>query len=61
MEMSALITLAIYRAVKLSGLLVVSDELSDLKWHSGFQRLELKKTSRLAGEVLLNLVKSLSG
>lgn len=61
MEMSALMTLAIYRAVKLSGLLVVSDELFDLEWHSGFSSPKRKKTSRLAGEVLLNLVESLQG
>jgi hypothetical protein len=29
-------TLAVYRSVKLSGLLVVSDELFQLKWHRGF-------------------------
>jgi purine-nucleoside phosphorylase len=61
MEMSALMTLAMYRDVKLSGLLVVSDELFDLKWHSGFKSPELKKTTGLAGNVLLDLVKSLSG
>jgi uridine phosphorylase len=60
MEMSALMTLATYRAVRLCGLLVVSDELFDLKWHSGFKSPELKKNSRLAGQVLLNVVESLS-
>jgi uridine phosphorylase len=60
MEMSALMTLAMYRAVRLSGLLVVSDELFDLKWHSGFKSPQLKKTSNVAGEILLDLVKSLS-
>ena len=60
MEMSALMTLAMYRAVRLSGLLVVSDELFDLKWHSGFKSPELKKSSRLAGGALLNVVKSMN-
>ena len=60
MEMSALITLAIYRRVKVAGLLVVSDELFDMKWHSGFSSPELKKRSRLAGELLFSLVESLS-
>lgn len=60
MEMSALMTLAIYRGVKLAGLLVVSDELFDLKWNPGFSSPELEKTSRLAGEVLLGLVASLN-
>jgi uridine phosphorylase len=61
MEMSALMTLAIYRNVKLAGLLVISDELFDLKWHSGFKNPKLKQISRLAGELLLNLVESLNG
>lgn len=60
MEMSALMTLAMYRAVRLSGLLVVSDELFDLKWHSGFKSPELRKTSRVAVKVLLDLVKSMN-
>ncbi len=60
MEMSALMTLAIYRKVKLAGLLVISDELFDLKWHPGFRNPKFKQTSRLAGELLLNLVESLS-
>lgn len=60
MEMSALMTLATYRSVRLAGLLVVSDELFDLKWHSGFLDPKLKKTCQMAGEVLLSLVKSLS-
>lgn len=61
MEMSALMTLAIYRGVRLCGLLLVSDELSALKWHSGFKSPKLKETSRAAGEVLLDMVASLSG
>jgi uridine phosphorylase len=58
MEMSALMTLAIYRGVRLSGLLVVSDELFDLKWHSGFKNPRLRKSSRVAAKILLDLVKS---
>ena len=59
MEMSALMTLAVYRKVKIAGLLVVSDEMSDLKWHTGFTSLLLKQRSRFAGELLLDLVESL--
>ncbi len=55
MEMSALITVAIYRSVKLAGLLIVSDELFSLQWHYGFGADKLKKTSRAAGRLLLNL------
>jgi len=61
MEMSALMTLSIFRNVKLTGLLVVSDELFDLKWRPGFSNPGLKKMSRLAGEILLELVDSLNG
>jgi uridine phosphorylase len=61
MEMSALMTLAVYRKVKIAGLLVVSDELSGLKWHTGFTSPVLKQRSRFAGELLLELVESLNG
>ena len=61
MEMSALMTLAIYRQVKLAGLLVISDELFDLKWHPGFSSSKLKGSTRFAGELLLGLIEGLSG
>jgi len=56
MEMAALITLSIYRNVELAGLLVVSDELFDLKWKPGFSDPTLKKSSRFAGKVLLDII-----
>lgn len=59
MEMSALMTLAIYRSVKLAALLVVSDELFDLKWRRGFSDPKFKKRSHLAADLLLGLVPSL--
>lgn len=55
MEMSALITLAVYRSVKLAGLLIVSDELFSLEWHCGFGVGKLKKRSREASSLLLDL------
>ena len=55
MEMSALIRLAAYRSVELAGLLVVSDELFSLKWHSAFKIDRLKKRSKAAGRLILNL------
>lgn len=55
MEMSALMTLAIYRSVKLSGLLVVSDELFDLKWHRGFSSPLFKKRCEQVGNLLVRL------
>ena len=56
MEMSALITVSIYRGIPLTGLLVISDELFDLKWRPGFSNPELDKSSKWAGEVLLETV-----
>jgi uridine phosphorylase len=58
MEMSALMTLSIYRSVGLSGLLVVSDELFDLRWHPGFKDPLLKKNTVIAAQVLLDVVAS---
>lgn len=55
MEMSALINLAIYRSVELAGLLIVSDELFSLEWHNGVGAERLKKRSREAGRLLLDL------
>lgn len=55
MEMAALMTLAIYRRVALAGLLVVSDELFDLKWHCGFSNPLLKEVSREAADVLFEV------
>jgi uridine phosphorylase len=58
MEMSALMTVALYRSVAMAGLLVVSDELFRLKWRPGFSNPLLKKSSRTAGKVLLRLAGS---
>ena len=55
MEMSALVTVAAYRSVRLSGLMVVSDELSDLRWHRGFSNPLFKKRRELAGNLLTRL------
>ena len=55
MEISALMTVAIYRSVSMAGLLVVSDELFDLKWRPGFSNPLLKKNSRVAGQILLRV------
>lgn len=61
MEMSALLTVAAYRSVALAALLVVSDELSGLKWKPGFSRPRLKENTRLAGDLLLDLSMTLTG
>lgn len=55
MEMSALMTVALYRGVKLAGLLVVSDELGDVKWRHGFSDPRFKKATKVAAEILFDL------
>ena len=60
MEISALMTVALYRSVAMAGLLVVSDELFDLKWRPGFSNALLKNNSRTAGKILLTLAGALT-
>jgi uridine phosphorylase len=55
MEISALITVSAYRSVALTGVLVVSDELSSLEWRPGFRSDAIRKSSRAASMVLLDL------
>jgi uridine phosphorylase len=55
MEVSALITVAAYRSVAMTGVLVVSDELSSLEWRPAFRDDAIKKSSRGACTVLLDL------
>lgn len=59
MEMSALLTVARFRHIRMSALLVVSDELSNLKWRPGFHEPQLKKRSHLAADLLLDLHQNL--
>ncbi len=53
MEMSALMTVSIYRSVAVTALLVVSDELFDLTWRTGFSSNRVLKATRSAAEILL--------
>jgi purine-nucleoside phosphorylase len=53
MEMSALMTVARFRAVSVAAVLVVSDELFNLKWKPGFSDPLLGRRSRAAAEILL--------
>lgn len=61
MEISALITVGTFRGVKVSGVLVVSDELFDLRWQPGFSSDRFKSKSRLAAEVLVHTMISFAG
>jgi uridine phosphorylase len=61
MEMSALMTLARYRGVRMGGILVVSDELFTMKWNAGFSNPELRKATRFAAQLLVGLAASKNG
>ena len=59
MEMSALICVAVFRSVMLAGILVVSDELFEMKWKSGFGDPSLKESASTAMDVILETIISL--
>lgn len=61
MEMSALMTVAIFRKVRLAALLIVSDELSDLSWRHGFHEPRFKEATTLAATILLDLLVNRAG
>ncbi|MBW1721035.1 MAG: nucleoside phosphorylase [Deltaproteobacteria bacterium] len=61
MEMTALMSVALFRGVQLGGLLVVSDELFALKWHRGFHEPRFKGSLKLARGMLLELLERPSG
>jgi len=52
MEMSALFTVARYRDIQIGGILVVSDDLSTLKWQSGFTTNPFQNGRIIACEVI---------
>lgn len=55
MEMSALMTVATFRSVAVTGMLVVSDELFELEWRTGFSNPRLREVTRSSAEILLQL------
>ncbi len=59
MEVSALLAVAAFRAVQMAALLVVSDELFELKWRPGFNNPRLKEKSRAAALLLLEVHQAL--
>ncbi len=56
MEISALYSVAQFRRVELGGILVVSDELSSLKWRPGFKRERFLQGRQKACTVVKELV-----
>ncbi|MCP4687045.1 MAG: nucleoside phosphorylase [Desulfobacterales bacterium] len=56
METSALFTVARYRGVEAAAILVVSDDLSTLKWRPGFKAPAFKAARRVAIESLMGVI-----
>jgi uridine phosphorylase len=53
MEMSALFTLGRFRRVPVAGVLVVSDELSTLKWNPGYRSQDFRRARDQAARLVL--------
>lgn len=58
METSALFTVAHFRSVRLAVAMVVSDELSTLKWHHGFRDVKFKESREWLAEEALRFIAS---
>jgi purine-nucleoside phosphorylase len=59
MELSALFTVANFRRVEIAGVLVVSDELSSLKWRPGFKDQRFAQGRRTACRMVKELCPTL--
>ncbi|ROQ90729.1 nucleoside phosphorylase [Desulfosoma caldarium] len=55
MEMSALLTVAAFRGIDLAGVLVVSDDLSRLRWRHGFRDPRFQETRKRVPALLRHL------
>jgi purine-nucleoside phosphorylase len=56
MEVAALYAVGRYRGVRVASLLVVSDELSGLKWKPGFRHAAFLRARRTALRVLVDAI-----
>ena len=54
MELSALAAVANFRKIEFASILIISDELFTFSWKPGFNKKELKDSTALAGDILLN-------
>lgn len=59
MEISACLTVAQWRRVPFAALLVVSDELSDLKWRPGFRDPRFKQACKAVSQTIETLCQTL--
>ncbi len=55
MELSAFFTIGNFRKRKTAAILVVSDELSTLRWHPGFANDDFIKTRKTVAEIIVSL------
>lgn len=55
MEMSALFTAGKFHGVKVGGILVVSDSVSDYTWRKGFKNLKFQTSRKALSEVIAHL------
>jgi uridine phosphorylase len=56
MEVSALFTVACFRHIRLTAVLVVSDELHSLSWVHGFNQTRFQQTRQLLAESLVQII-----
>jgi len=59
MEMSAIFSVGRYRQVDVSGILVVSDEVSSFQWRPGFKDSDFKQARQQAANVICRLIQTL--
>ena len=59
MELAALFSVGRFRGIEVAGLLVVSDDLSQLVWQPGFKTKRFKTGRRKLGEVIQTLCRKL--
>jgi uridine phosphorylase len=60
MELSALFTVASFRKIDMGALLVVSDELSSLRWKPGFSNTKFNSSRKIAAEIVCTACHRLS-
>ncbi len=60
MEVAALLAVAGFRKISLGALLVVSDELFQMKWHPGFKHRRFRQTRMSVGQAALAVCREIS-
>jgi len=59
MEVSALFTVAAFRQIDMGALLVVSDDLSSLRWKPGITSTAFKGARKMAGQVIASMCRKM--